>query len=114
MHPNRRVVPLYYVLQRVARPDSQGLANLSWNGGLPLIRDRGMSHRSILTKSEPAYVLITPYFTLAGNCGRTSPGAIEEIRIHVPGRAGEVTDRLLALILAVTIGLSERSQNLRG
>jgi hypothetical protein len=44
MHPNRRVIPLYYVLQR-----------------------------GILTGSESPYVLTIPYFTLAGNAGRPSP-----------------------------------------
>ena len=40
-------------------------------------------------------------------------GAIEVIQIHLPGRVAEITDPLLALILAVTLGLSERLQNLR-
>jgi len=40
-------------------------------------------------------------------------GAIEGIQIHLPGRVAEITDPLLALILAVTLGLSERSQYLR-
>ena len=40
-------------------------------------------------------------------------GAIEVIQIHLPGRVAEITDPLLALILAVTLGLSERSQYLR-
>ena len=40
-------------------------------------------------------------------------GAIEVIQIHLPGRVAEITDPLLALILAVILGLSERSQNLR-
>ena len=40
-------------------------------------------------------------------------GAIEVIQTHLPGRVAEITDPLLALILAVTIGLSERWQNLR-
>jgi VanZ family protein len=40
-------------------------------------------------------------------------GAIEVIQIHLPGRVAEITDPLLALILAVILGLSERGQNLR-
>jgi hypothetical protein len=40
-------------------------------------------------------------------------GAIEVIQIHLPGRVAEITDPLLALILALTLGLSERLQNLR-
>jgi VanZ family protein len=40
-------------------------------------------------------------------------GAIEVIQVHLPGRVAEITDPLLALILAVTLGLSERLQNLR-
>jgi hypothetical protein len=40
-------------------------------------------------------------------------GAIEVIQIHLPGRVAEITHPLLALILAVTLGLLERSQNLR-
>ena len=38
-------------------------------------------------------------------------GAIEIIQIHLPGRVAEITDPLLALILAMTLGLSERLQN---
>jgi len=38
-------------------------------------------------------------------------GAIEVIQIHLPGRVAEITDPLLALILAMTLGLSERLQN---
>ena len=41
-------------------------------------------------------------------------GAIEVIQTHLPGRVAEITDPLLALILAVTIGLSERSQSPSG
>jgi VanZ family protein len=37
-------------------------------------------------------------------------GAIEVIQIHLPGRVAEITDPLLALILAAILGLSERSQ----
>ena len=40
-------------------------------------------------------------------------GAIEVIQIHLPGRVAEITDPLLAVILAVTLGLSERLQNQR-
>jgi VanZ family protein len=40
-------------------------------------------------------------------------GAIEVIQIHLPGTVAEITDPLLALILAVTLGLSERMGNLR-
>ena len=40
-------------------------------------------------------------------------GAIEVVQIHLPGRVAEITDPLLALILAVILGLSERLQNLR-
>jgi VanZ family protein len=39
-------------------------------------------------------------------------GAIEVIQIHLPGRVAGITDPLLALILAVTLGLSERLQDL--
>jgi len=38
-------------------------------------------------------------------------GAIEVVQIHLPGRVAEITDPLLALILAVILGLSERSQS---
>lgn len=40
-------------------------------------------------------------------------GAIEVVQIHLPGRVAEITDPLLALILAVTLGLAERLQNPR-
>ena len=40
-------------------------------------------------------------------------GAIEVIQIHLPGRVAEITDPLLALILAVILGLSDRWQSLR-
>jgi hypothetical protein len=40
-------------------------------------------------------------------------GAIEVIQIHLPGRVVESTDPLLVLMLAVTLGLWERLQNLR-
>jgi VanZ family protein len=39
-------------------------------------------------------------------------GTIEVIQIHLPGRVAEITDPLLALILAVTLRLSERLQDL--
>ncbi len=35
-------------------------------------------------------------------------GAIEVVQIHLPGRVAEITDPLLALILAATLGLLER------
>jgi VanZ family protein len=38
-------------------------------------------------------------------------GAIEVIEVHIPGRVAEITDPLLALILAVTLGLLDRPQN---
>jgi hypothetical protein len=38
---------------------------------------------------------------------------IEAIQIHLPSRVAEITDPLLALILAMILGLSERLQNLR-
>jgi VanZ family protein len=40
-------------------------------------------------------------------------GAIEVVQIHLPGRVAEITDPLLAMILAVILGLSERLQNPR-
>jgi glycopeptide antibiotics resistance protein/uncharacterized membrane protein YhdT len=40
-------------------------------------------------------------------------GAIEVIQLHIPGRVAEITDPLLALILAVTLGLLDRPQNPR-
>jgi hypothetical protein len=39
-------------------------------------------------------------------------GAIEVVQIHLPGRVAEITDPLLALILAAIFGLSERLRNL--
>jgi hypothetical protein len=36
-------------------------------------------------------------------------GAIEVIQIHLPGRVAEITDPLLALILAASFGLLDRS-----
>ena len=39
--------------------------------------------------------------------------AIELIQLHIPGRVAEITDPLLALILAVTFGLLDRPQNPR-
>ena len=39
-------------------------------------------------------------------------GAIEVVQIHLPGRFAEITDPLLALILAATLGLVERRQHL--
>ena len=41
------------------------------------------------------------------------PGAIDVVQTHLPGRLGEITDPLLALILAVILGMSERLQNPR-
>jgi VanZ family protein len=40
-------------------------------------------------------------------------GAIEVIQIHLPGRVAEITDPLLALILAMTLGLLDRSDSVR-
>jgi VanZ family protein len=39
-------------------------------------------------------------------------GAIEVVQIYLPGRVAEITDPLLALILALILGLSERFQSL--
>jgi VanZ family protein len=39
-------------------------------------------------------------------------GVIEVIQIHLPGRVAEITDPLLALMLAGTLGLLDRSQSL--
>lgn len=39
-------------------------------------------------------------------------GAIEVVQIHLPGRVAEITDPLLALMLAAMLGLLERLQNL--
>jgi hypothetical protein len=39
--------------------------------------------------------------------------AIEVIQIHLPGRVAEITDPLLALILAMTLGLLDRSESVR-
>jgi hypothetical protein len=41
------------------------------------------------------------------------PCAIEVIQIHLPGRVAEITDPLLALILALTLGLLDRSESVR-
>jgi hypothetical protein len=38
------------------------------------------------------------------------PCAIEVIQIHLPGRVAEITDPLLVLILALTLGLLDRSE----
>lgn len=38
---------------------------------------------------------------------------IEVIQIHLPGRVAEMTDPLLALILAMTLGLLNRSESVR-
>lgn len=40
-------------------------------------------------------------------------GAIEVIQIHLPGRVAEITDPLLAILLAVVLGLLDRSERLR-
>jgi len=40
-------------------------------------------------------------------------GAIEVIQIHLPGRVAEIADALLALILAVILGLLDRSESVR-
>jgi len=40
-------------------------------------------------------------------------GAIEVIQIHLPGRVAEITDPLLALILAMTLGLLDRFESER-
>ena len=40
-------------------------------------------------------------------------GGIEVIQIHLPGRVAEITDPLLALLLAVTLGLLDRSESMR-
>jgi surfactin synthase thioesterase subunit len=39
--------------------------------------------------------------------------ACRVVQIHLPGRVAQITDPLLALILAAILGLSERLQNLR-
>ena len=38
--------------------------------------------------------------------------AIEVVQIHLPGRVAEITDPVLALILAATLGLLDRRQDL--
>src|SRR5580704_14845803 len=70
MHANRRMISLRYILQRVARVDSQSLANLSWNCRLPFSRYRGMLHHRILTVSLIPYLVIIPYIRLAGRSKR--------------------------------------------
>ena len=40
-------------------------------------------------------------------------GAIELIQIHLLGRVAEITDPLLALLLAMTLGLLDRSESVR-
>jgi hypothetical protein len=40
-------------------------------------------------------------------------GAIEVIQIHLPGRVAEITDPLLAILLAITLGLLDRSESVR-
>jgi len=40
-------------------------------------------------------------------------GAIEVIQIHLPGRVAEITDPMLALILAPILGLTDRLQRVR-
>ena len=40
-------------------------------------------------------------------------GVIEVIQIHLPGRVAEITDPVLALILAMTLGLLDRSESVR-
>ena len=40
-------------------------------------------------------------------------GAIEVIQIHLPWRVAEITDPLLALLLAITLGLLDRSESVR-
>src|ERR1039457_6035013 len=49
VHANRRVIALHRVLQRIARLDSQRLANFAGNRRLPLARHRGMRHAEFLT-----------------------------------------------------------------
>jgi VanZ family protein len=39
--------------------------------------------------------------------------AIEVIQVHLPGRVAEITDPLLALLLAMTLGLLDRSESVR-
>jgi hypothetical protein len=41
-------------------------------------------------------------------------GAIEVIQIHLPGSVAESTDPLLALILAMTLGLLDRLESVAG
>jgi hypothetical protein len=41
-------------------------------------------------------------------------GAIEVIQIHLPGRVAEITDPLLALLLAMTLKLLDRSESVSG
>src|SRR5580704_1458412 len=70
MHANSRMVSLHHILQRVARVDSQSLANLSWNSRLPLSRYRGMLNQGLLTLLSIPYMAIIPYFRLAGKSKR--------------------------------------------
>src|SRR5579864_5067234 len=66
MHANGRMVALDDVLQPVARLDSQGLANLAWNGCLSLACNRGMQHNISLPMNKLLTYLIFPY--LLSNC----------------------------------------------
>jgi hypothetical protein len=47
----------------------------------------------------------------ANACLEAAP--IEVIQIHLPGRVAEITDPLLALLLAMTLRLLDRSERLR-
>jgi|SRR5207302_2750231 len=40
-------------------------------------------------------------------------GAIEMIQIHLPRRVAEITDPVLALLLATALGLLDRSESVR-
>jgi hypothetical protein len=74
--------------------------------------------------ADPSEVLLIWIGGLAVTHGRLPPnpsavavaaldGAIEMIQIHLPGRVAEITDPLLAPILAMILGPLDRSESVR-
>ena len=70
---------------------------LVWIGALAIARGR-LAGRRLARAAIAVAVLL---------------GAIEMIQIHLPGRVAEITDPVLALLLATALGLLDRSESVR-
>ena len=107
----RGLVPYHW--SRIANPFSWvpfgGFLRAEWDFGLLSLLQKSFWYGSAV------WLLRTAGWRLARAAIAVAVllGAIEVIQIHLPGRVAEITDPLLALTLAMTLGLLDRSESVR-